>query len=97
MKKQTILILLAITVITALITVSAFSNEEGYKVSLCDAIVISVENATVTDFLNATNITTVQLYNCLISKATKGKTPGGFNGLSQTGLWMYILMWQQGI
>ena len=35
----------------------------GYNVSLCDAIVISIGNATVTDFLNATNITTVQFSN----------------------------------
>ena len=35
----------------------------GYNVSLCDAIVISIGNATVTDFLNATNITTVQVSN----------------------------------
>ena len=35
----------------------------GYNVSLCDAIAISVGNATVTDFLNATNITTVQVSN----------------------------------
>ncbi len=35
----------------------------GYNVSLCDAIAISIGNATVTDFLNATNITTVQLSN----------------------------------
>ena len=35
----------------------------GYKVTPCDAIDISLENATVTDFLNATNMTTVQVYN----------------------------------
>ena len=35
----------------------------GDNVSLCDAIVISIGNATVTDFLNATNITTVQVSN----------------------------------
>jgi len=35
----------------------------GYRVSPCDAIDISLENATVTDFLNATNMTTVQVYN----------------------------------
>ena len=35
----------------------------GYNVSLCDAIVISIGNATVTDFLNATNMTTVQVSN----------------------------------
>jgi len=33
------------------------------NVSLCDAIDISIGNATVTDFLNATNITTVQVSN----------------------------------
>ncbi len=33
------------------------------NVSLCDAIYISIGNATVTDFLNATNITTVQVSN----------------------------------
>ena len=63
MKKQTILILVAITVITCLITVSALSNEVGYRVSPCDAVDISLENVTVTDFLNATNMTTVQVYN----------------------------------
>ena len=35
----------------------------GYNVSLCDAIVISIGNATVTDFLNATNMTTVHVSN----------------------------------
>jgi hypothetical protein len=35
----------------------------GYRVTPCDAIDISLENATVTDFLNATNMTTVQVYN----------------------------------
>jgi hypothetical protein len=34
-----------------------------YGVSPCDAIDTSIENATVTDFLNATNMTTVQVYN----------------------------------
>ena len=34
-----------------------------YRVSPCDAIDISIENTTVTDFLNATNMTTVQVYN----------------------------------
>ncbi|NAT10042.1 hypothetical protein C4E22_00540 [ANME-1 cluster archaeon AG-394-G06] len=33
------------------------------NVSLCDAIYISIGNASVTDFLNATNMTTVQVYN----------------------------------
>ena len=35
----------------------------GYRVTPCDAIDISLENVTVTDFLNATNMTTVQVYN----------------------------------
>ena len=34
-----------------------------YKISPCDAVEISLENVTVTDFLNATNMTTVQAYN----------------------------------
>ena len=34
-----------------------------YRVSPCDAIDTSIENATVTDFLNATNMTTVQVCN----------------------------------
>ena len=63
MKKQTLVILAIIAVITTLLTVSALSNEVGYKLSPCDAIDISLENATVTDFLNATNMTTVQVYN----------------------------------
>jgi len=63
MKTQIVAILAIVAVITALITVSAVSNEEGYNVSPCDAIDISLENATVTDFLNATNMTTVQVYN----------------------------------
>ena len=63
MKTQIVAILAIIAVITALITVSAVSNEEGYNVSPCDAIDISLENTTVTDFLNATNMTTVQVYN----------------------------------
>ena len=63
MKKQIVAILAIIAVITALITVSAVSNEEGYNVTPCDAIDISLENTTVTDFLNATNMTTVQVYN----------------------------------
>ena len=63
MKTQIVAILAIIAVITALITVSAFSNEEGYNVTPCDAIDISIENSTVTDFLNATNMTTVQVYN----------------------------------
>jgi len=63
MKTQIVAILAIIAVITALITVSALSNEVGYNVTPCDAIDISLENATVTDFLNATNMTTVQVYN----------------------------------
>ena len=35
----------------------------GYRVTPCDAIDVSLENVTVTDFLNATNMTTVQVYN----------------------------------
>ena len=50
MKKQTLVILAIIAVITTLLTVSALSNEVGYKLSPCDAIDISLENATVTDF-----------------------------------------------
>ena len=34
-----------------------------YRVSPCDAIDVSLENTTVTDFLNATNMTTVQVCN----------------------------------
>jgi len=34
-----------------------------YRVTPCDAIDISLENANVTDFLTATNMTTVQVYN----------------------------------
>jgi hypothetical protein len=63
MKKQTLVLLAIVAVITTLLTVSALSNEVGYKLSPCDAIDISIENATVTDFLNATNMTTVQVYN----------------------------------
>ena len=63
MKKQIVAILAIIAVITTLFTVSALSNEVGYKLSPCDAIDLSIENATVTDFLNATNMTTVQVYN----------------------------------
>jgi len=63
MKNQIVAILAIVAVITALLTVSAVSNEEGYNVSPCEAIDISLENATVTDFLNATNMTTVQVYN----------------------------------
>jgi len=51
MKKQIVAILAIVAVIIALLTVSALSNEVGYKVSPCDAIDISIENATVTDFL----------------------------------------------
>ena len=70
MKNQIVAILAIVAVITALITVSALSNEEGYNVTPCDAIDISIENSTVTDFLNATNMTTVQVYNF---KAYKGE------------------------
>ena len=63
MKKQIIAILVAIAVITSLLTMGVLSNEVGYRISPCDAIDISLENATVTDFLNATNMTTVQVYN----------------------------------
>ena len=63
MKRQILAILAIVAVITALLTVSALSNEVGYKVSPCDAIDISIENTTVTDFLNATNMTTLQVYN----------------------------------
>ena len=63
MKTQIVAILAIVAVITALITVSAVSNKEGYNVTPCDAIDISIGNATVTDFLNATNMTTVQVYN----------------------------------
>ena len=63
MKKQTLLILVAITVITTLLTVNALSNEVGYELSLCDAIEITIGNATVTDFLNGTDKATVQVYN----------------------------------
>jgi hypothetical protein len=51
MKRQILAILATVAVITALLTVSALSNEVGYKVSPCDAIDISIENTTVTDFL----------------------------------------------
>ena len=63
MKKQIVAILVAIAVITSLLTMGVLSNEVGYRISPCDAIDISLENATVTDFLNATNMTTVQVYN----------------------------------
>jgi len=106
MKKQIVAILVAIAVITSLLSVSVLSQEDykddlwkyqqtvmneekrltseknvsitaytpvtitssedefgGYRVSPCDAIDISFENTTVTDFLNATNMTTVQAYN----------------------------------
>nr|CBH39802.1 hypothetical secreted protein [uncultured archaeon] len=63
MKTQIVAILAIIAVITTLFTVSAVSNEEGYNVTPCDAIDISIENTAVTDFLNATNMTTVQVYN----------------------------------
>ena len=63
MKTQIVAILAIAAVITSLITVSAVSNDVGYNVTPCDAIDISLENTTVTDFLNATNMTTVQVYN----------------------------------
>jgi hypothetical protein len=63
MKKQIVAILAIIAVITTLFTVSALSNEVGYELSLCDAIDISIGNATVTDFLNGTDKATVQVYN----------------------------------
>ena len=75
MKTQIVAILAIIAVITALITVSAVSNEVGYNVTPCDAIDISIENTTV----------------------TREKTHGWFNGSLQTGCWMYMSMWQQGI
>jgi len=63
MKKQVVAILAIIAVMTTLLTVSVLSNEVGYKLSLCDAIDISIGNATVTDFLNGTDKATVQVYN----------------------------------
>jgi hypothetical protein len=63
MKRQILAILAIVAVLIALLTVSALSNEEGYKVTPCDAIDISLETTAVTDFLNATNMTTVQVYN----------------------------------
>ncbi|NAT10043.1 hypothetical protein C4E22_00545 [ANME-1 cluster archaeon AG-394-G06] len=63
MKKQIVAILAIIAVITTLFTVSALSNEVGYKLSPCDAIDLSLKTTAVTDFLNATNMTTVQVYN----------------------------------
>ena len=64
MKKQTLVILAIVVGLSALLTGTALGNEEGYKVSQGDAIVISIGNVTVTDFLNATNyMTTVQVYN----------------------------------
>jgi hypothetical protein len=63
MKKQTLVILAILAVMTTLLTVNALSNEVGYKLSLCDAIAISIGNATVTDFLNGTDKATVQVYN----------------------------------
>jgi hypothetical protein len=89
MKKQIVAILAIIAVISSLLTVSALSNEVGYKLSPCDAIDISIENTAVTDFLNATNMTTVQVYNF------KGYIPGRFNGLLQTACLMCMLVWQQ--
>jgi len=63
MKTQIVAILAIAAVITTLLTVNAVSNEVGYKLSPCDAIDLSLENTAVTDFLNATNMTTVQVYN----------------------------------
>ena len=63
MKKQVVAILAIIAVITTLLTVNALSNEVGYELSLCDAIGISIENATVIDFLNASDKATVQIFN----------------------------------
>jgi hypothetical protein len=63
MKKQVVVILIALVVITTILTVSALSNEVGYKLSPCDAIDLSLENTAVTDFLNATNMATVQVSN----------------------------------
>jgi hypothetical protein len=63
MKKQTLVILAILAVMITLLTVNALSNEVGYKLSLCDAIAISIGNATVTDFLNGTDKATVQVYN----------------------------------
>ena len=63
MKKQTLVILAILAVMTTLLTVNALSNEVGYKLSLCDAIDISIGNASVTDFLNGTDKATVQVYN----------------------------------
>ena len=63
MKKQIVAILAIIAVIITLLTVSALSNEVGYKLSPCDAIDLSLKNTAVTDFLNATNMTTVQVSN----------------------------------
>jgi len=95
MKNQIIAILAIIAVITALITVNAVSNEEGYNVTPCEAIDISIENTTVTDFLNATNMTTVQVYNF---KGYKGENTWMVQWSSlQTGCWMYMSMWQQEI
>jgi hypothetical protein len=63
MKKQTVVILAIIAVITTLLTAGAFINEVEYNLSPCSAIDISLGNATVTNFLTATNMTTVEVYN----------------------------------
>ncbi|RCV65528.1 hypothetical protein C5S53_03325 [Methanophagales archaeon] len=63
MKTQIVAILAIVTVITALITISAVSNDVGYNVSSRDAIDISIESTAVIEFLNATNMTTVHIYN----------------------------------
>ena len=63
MKKQTLVILAIVVGLSTLLTVSALSNDVEYKLSPCDAIDLSLENATVTDFLKARNMTTVQVYN----------------------------------
>ena len=61
MKKQTILFLVIAVAIASLLTVSAINNR--YSISPCDAIDISLENATVITFLDETNMTTVQVFN----------------------------------
>ncbi|RCV64460.1 hypothetical protein C5S53_08600 [Methanophagales archaeon] len=63
MKKEIVAILAIVVGITTLLTVAAVSNDGGYSVSPCEAIDTSLGNATVTDFLNATNMTYVQVCN----------------------------------
>ena len=63
MKKEIVAILAIVVGITTLLTVTAVSNDGGYSVSPCEAIDTSLGNATVTDFLNATNMTYVQVCN----------------------------------